>query len=203
MDIRSDGHNGKSDPSHSATHFPTRGNRTTATAFSLNGLGYIGAGDNGTALKKDFWSWDPATNLWTAIANFAGASRSDMIGFSIGSKAYAGNGNTCGATCYTNDWYELSFGSVSVPEINKQQFKFSIYPNPITNQVNINYEIFNDNMTTIEVFDILGNKVKSFELPNTKNNISVDLSNLSNGIYYCQFINKGLKVGGDKLVIEK
>ena len=179
------------------------GPRTTATGFSLNGLGYLGAGDNGTVLKNDFWSWNPTSNVWTAITNFTGASRSDMLGFAIGTKAYAGNGNTCGASCFINDWYELSNPGVSVQESTKQQFKFTIYPNPTTNKININYELFNDYLTTLEVFDVIGNRVKTVEVSNSKNTISIDLSNLSNGIYYCQFLSNGLKIGGDKLVIEK
>lgn len=179
------------------------GARTTATAFSLNGLGFMGAGDNGSVLKKDIWSWDPATNVWTATTNFAGASRSDMLGFAIGTKAYAGNGNTCGATCYINDWYEFSNLSLSVQEITNQQLKYTIYPNPTANNITISYEIFNDNLTTLLVFDVLGNVVKSAELPISKSNISIDLSTLSNGIYYYQFLNKELKIGADKLVIEK
>lgn len=179
------------------------GNRTTATAFSLNSLGYIGAGDNGTALKKDFWSWDPMTNTWTAITNFSGASRSDMLGFAIGTKAYAGNGNTCGASCYLNDWYELSLGTVSVQEINKHLSKFNIFPNPTSEKLNISYESVNNNITSMVVFDVLGNKVNSFDLPQTSSNFSIDLSKFTNGIYYVQFINNGTKIGGEKLVITK
>jgi tetratricopeptide (TPR) repeat protein len=69
--------------------------RHYAVGFSIGGKGYIGTGSNalyGGSLKKDFWEYDPATNIWTQKADFGGTARHAAVGFSIGSKGYLGTG---------------------------------------------------------------------------------------------------------------
>ena len=55
-------------------HFPAEA-RKYAIGFSLDGFGYIGtgygAGTSGNS-KKDIWRYDPATNIWTQVADFGG-----------------------------------------------------------------------------------------------------------------------------------
>lgn len=41
---------------------------------------------------KDFWEYDPATNIWTQKADFPGDRRRGASGFSIGNKGYLGLG---------------------------------------------------------------------------------------------------------------
>ncbi len=179
------------------------GARTTATGFSLNGLGYIGAGDDGTNLHKDFWSWDPGTNTWTAITSFLGTKRSDMIGFAIGNKAYAGNGNQCGASCYINDWYEYTPAAVAVESFNTQQNNVSVFPNLVSDNINVHYKNLNGSHNVFTVFDALGNKVASYELPLSANSLTINLSNLNSGLYYYQVFSNGTSVKADKLIIAK
>jgi len=75
------------------------GNRNRAVGFSIGNKGYIGTGGYGN-YKKDFWEYDPITNLWAQKANFAGTARVHAVGFSIGKKGYIGTGST------TNEFYE-------------------------------------------------------------------------------------------------
>jgi hypothetical protein len=56
--------------------------------------------------------------------------------------------------------------------------KFKVYPNPATDQLTI--ETNNINLSSIEVYDLLGKKV--FEQNKLSNN-TIDISDLSNGIY--------------------
>ena len=69
--------------------------RYTAVGFSIGSKGYIGTGYtyNPTSIYfKDFWEYDPGTNLWTQKADFGGTGTYAAVGFSIGSKGYIGTG---------------------------------------------------------------------------------------------------------------
>ncbi len=73
------------------------GVRDGAVAFSIGNKGYLGLGKVGqlsTAqdYKKDFWQYDPATNVWTQIADYGGDGQINSVGFSIGNKGYVGLG---------------------------------------------------------------------------------------------------------------
>jgi hypothetical protein len=39
---------------------------------------------------RDFWEYDPSSNVWTRKADFGGKKRSDAVGFSVGGKGYLG-----------------------------------------------------------------------------------------------------------------
>src|SRR5438128_1515649 len=58
---------------------------------------------------KDFWRYDPLTNVWTQIADFGGEPRAAAVGFTIGSKGYMGTGQNfcnCGPGALFNDFWE-------------------------------------------------------------------------------------------------
>ncbi|HKR04009.1 MAG TPA: kelch repeat-containing protein [Bacteroidia bacterium] len=79
--------------------------RSSAVSFSIGTKGYVGTGVDNGSLKNDFWEYDPAANIWTQKANFAGAPRKDAVGFSIGTKGYIGTGT--GPT--VPDWFKKDF----------------------------------------------------------------------------------------------
>ena len=63
----------------------------------------------------------------------------------------------------------------------------SIYPNPVATSLNISFETATN--TRVELYDTLGKVVATLHI-NTKNN-SMDLTNLSAGIYYLQVFQNG------------
>lgn len=71
--------------------------RNNAVAFVVGGKAYVGTGyDNNTTAadggyKKDFWQYDPATNKWTAVADYPG-TRMYSTAFVVGDKGYVGLG---------------------------------------------------------------------------------------------------------------
>jgi hypothetical protein len=75
----------------SISAFPVSG-RYTASAFSINGKGYVGMGY--APLTNDLWQYDPVTNAWTQKANIPATARQAGIGFSIGSFGYLGMGGS-------------------------------------------------------------------------------------------------------------
>lgn len=72
--------------------------RSGAVAFSLSNKAYVGTGvaigspGGGATSLKDFWEYDPVTNIWTQKANFGGLARRFGLGISIGNKGYIGLG---------------------------------------------------------------------------------------------------------------
>lgn len=61
-----------------------------ASAFTLNGKGYIGTGS--TDVSKSLYEYDPATDKWTKKADFGGLARRSAVGFSMKGKGYIGFG---------------------------------------------------------------------------------------------------------------
>jgi len=74
--------------------------------------------------------------------------------------------------------------------INNLQNKISVFPNPFTNELNIQL----DNVTTdmnFELFDLLSNKINENQLQATdsKNIVYLKTQNLSKGIYILKAAN--------------
>jgi len=93
---------------------PSEG-RSKGAGFELNGYGYVGTGYNGTA-RKDFWRYNPATNVWTQIADFGGTARYGAVGFSVNGYGYIGTGFTTPSYAQdiwryndtTNSWTQMA-----------------------------------------------------------------------------------------------
>ena len=80
-------------------------------AFSMNGLGYMGTGHDGTSATQEFyeytWADGEMGGSWTQIADFGGGKRWLGTGFVIGCSAYAGTG--------VNDNDQNDFWKYSIP----------------------------------------------------------------------------------------
>ncbi len=85
------------------------GPRVAAVGFSIGNKGYVGTGATNTGSDedtKDFWEYDPETNVWTRKADFSGAARQVAVGFNIGNKGYIGTGRTTGFNTLFQDFWE-------------------------------------------------------------------------------------------------
>jgi hypothetical protein len=86
--------------------------RHSATAFSLNGKGYVGLGDGYPEPGKNFWSYNATINEWSEIAPFPGENRQVAASFTINGKAYVGAGDgPKDFWCYdpsTNSWTRIA-----------------------------------------------------------------------------------------------
>jgi PKD repeat protein/N-acetylneuraminic acid mutarotase len=80
------------------------GGRYGATAFSVNGKGYVCLGvDNNHMWQSDVWEFDPGTGAWVQKANFPGGARYNSSSFVIGDKAYVACGSVNQGNNYLND----------------------------------------------------------------------------------------------------
>lgn len=81
--------------------------------------------------------------------------------------------------------------NISVPTVPVIDFK--IYPNPVTNTLNIS-DI--SNVKTLEVYSIIGNLMKTVEVTSTSGQQSINVSNLPAGLY----ILKAKSSGSEKAI---
>ncbi|UHG92690.1 Kelch repeat-containing protein [Spirosoma oryzicola] len=74
--------------------------RSSAVGFAINNLGYITTGD---ASSTTVWQYNPASDSWTTLGNFEGATRVNAVGFAIGGKGYVTTGGV-GTGRYDDLW---------------------------------------------------------------------------------------------------
>ncbi|MFI5203478.1 MAG: kelch repeat-containing protein [Flavobacteriales bacterium] len=80
--------------------------RSSAVAFSINNMGYVGLGQGLNPFFDDFWQYDPATDSWTQVADFGGTARTMAVGFAIDTAGYVGTG--ADANGFKNDFWRYS-----------------------------------------------------------------------------------------------
>jgi hypothetical protein len=78
----------------------------------------------------------------------------------------------------------------------------NLYPNPANNKVSINYDLNGANNARLEIRNILGSVVKSVEINETNGQVNIDVSNLTNGVYFYSFIVNDIAIKSTKLVIQ-
>lgn len=71
--------------------------RDKAVSFSIGNKGYIGTGGyiSSNEIKsfyKDFWQYDPVSDIWVQKADFGGEGRSGAVSFTINNSGYCGSG---------------------------------------------------------------------------------------------------------------
>lgn len=79
---------------------------------------------------------------------------------------------------------------------------FSIYPNPATNRVAINFSSANTQTGTLRLVDALGNVVFEKQINANTKQLEVDITNLANGIYFANFFS-GNSNQNSKLIITR
>jgi plastocyanin len=73
------------------------------------------------------------------------------------------------------------------------------YPNPFKDKMTIKY----NGIESVELFNVIGEKVKTFELSATENKIEIDLTDLTAGIYFYRTYKEGVIVETKKIVKSK
>lgn len=66
--------------------------RSNASAFVVDGKGYLTGGYDGEYYYNDLWSYDPNANSWIQKADFPGAKRSSAVAFATTANGYVGTG---------------------------------------------------------------------------------------------------------------
>lgn len=156
--------------------------RMEASAFSLNGKGYVLTGDNISSGDnyKDMWELDPATDTWGRIEDFDGTARRYLSATTMNGYAYVGLGTN--GTNFKDFWKWDQ--TLSLIDRNIDDITVTAFPNPATNVLNIDVNwaegvpMGNIDLT---LTSITGQLVYSVALNANLN--SFDVSNLKTGIY--------------------
>ena len=88
--------------------------------------------------------------------------------------------------------------SLSIENILGELQQLFVYPNPVKDFITIQLNSIKNESLKFIVYNLLGQSVGDFEL--TSNNLQLDLSHLSNGVYYYSIKNKGELILRNKFV---
>ncbi len=139
------------------------------------------------------WTWrDSSSHTVTSLAGSVETFDSGSI---------TGNGMTYSYTFNTvgTNPYECSFHPVSMNGVitvqstaGVEEFKlqgFSISPNPVLNELSLNFETYLD-QTTIQIYNILGKQVHATTVSSIDKLSSIDVSHLAKGVYLVTVISE-------------
>ncbi|HEY5824280.1 MAG TPA: kelch repeat-containing protein [Cyclobacteriaceae bacterium] len=96
--------------------------RYGAVSLSLNNKGYVGSGygsvapTGGSNDLKDWWEYDPNTNIWSRKTSMGGSKRSNAFSFEISGVGYVGGGSNNGT--YPKDFWSYDATKDSWTELN-------------------------------------------------------------------------------------
>ena len=76
-----------------------------------------------------------------------------------------------------------------------------IFPNPVKDKLSIS-NIINSNLRSIEIFTVLGKLNRTYLVKNNVNNLEIDVSNLTSGIYLLKLNNEDGNSKTQKLIVQ-
>jgi len=85
---------------------------------------------------------------------------------------------------------------LSINDIENEKI-ISVFPNPSSEIINVS--ISNSEIKSIEVFNILGEKIATFQLQNVSNT-EIDISNLNSGVYLLRIFDTSNKITLKKII---
>ena len=175
------------------TNIASLDTRVAGTQFNYNGKGYALSGVT-TGHKfyatGEFYEYDPLSDTWNELTAHPGNSLWAPASFIINNYVYLYTGTT-GATgtsiagSYSSSMYRYQLSTItSTNSFSNEKSKLSFYPNPVSDKVNFNLKVDENDKAFIGVYNMLG--VKVYESFLSKNEI--DLSALKSGIYTVQIL---------------
>jgi len=90
-------------------------------------------------------------------------------------------GTTFNCVANSTDLFLLKLSPNGLGTERNQTNNFSVFPNPVNDILTLNFSDYNNAGLSVEVFNMLGQKIKTFKILNNTENL--DLSDLTNGIY--------------------
>ena len=171
--------------------------RCDATGLSIANKGYIGFGqDLPFTFFNDFWEYDPPTDTWTQKLSLPAGVRNEGVKFTVNDKGYIVSGLVDNIQTVYNDVWEYIPDEVTtgINMIDSLSI-VSIFPNPFTNQLNIN-------STTTEPKELIlrDGLSKLILLQSFKHSINLNTSSMASGIYYFEIRNSQRTILSGKLL---
>jgi len=92
----------------------------------------------------------------------------------------------------------IDFGTSILESENLNEI--SIYPVPTNNILHLDLQDFN--IDRIEILDLSGKSLISNENDKTSENLTIDTSDLMNGLYIVRFLDNGILRSSEKILIQ-
>lgn len=124
---------------------------------------------------------------WTAPEDLEG----EVTFYSCGNGVNL-NGSTSGDNAACNTLVITQDQTSSNNDLDKASLQVQLFPNPVTDQVNLNISAKNAGEYALRVYNSIGQQVyqEIINLTNGENPESIDMSNLSQGVYTVQIQNE-------------
>lgn len=160
--------------------------------IAVNSLELRDGGNWKTSITMDLFAYDAGTEEGTAYS----LSNPATIGGTITSlRNVAPFDDTRVAEL------KITLASVLNIQENSNFEKITIFPNPVTDQL-ILTNIINSNLKSIEIYTVLGKLNRNLLIKNNVNNLKVDVSNLTSGIYLLKLNNEEGNSKTQKLIVQ-
>lgn len=103
---------------------------------------------------------------------------------------YGYNGAFSATNCYTLNASTSATNFVKTEQLSENKPEINVYPNPVSDKMNVQYFEEGNKQIIANVYNALGQKVvtQSNTTIEGENNISIDVNNLSNGIYILELV---------------
>lgn len=180
----------------------------TTTGFQsvVNAYGEYNISNIGNSAVITAYEANNLQNIWISDGSASGTSKILLSGpsYSTASQSYLTpfNNDVYFFAKYgtgTKSLYKLTGVSVGINESQNQQINFSIYPNPVKENLNIKIELLNNEPTQLKITNLLGEVVLFEALKNY--NSSININNFKSGVYFVTVVNNGIQ-STKKIIIE-
>ena len=182
----------------------------TANAATINvtvgGTTNLFTPSNFTAAIGDnvVWTWAGGTHNVTSNSGSVPAGAAVFVSPTQATGTFTYNITTAGNYGYACSLhipgmvaqFTVTATSIADPRVD---LLTSAYPNPFKDKLTIKY----NGIQSIDLFNIIGDKVRSYELNAAENKTELDLSDLSAGVYFIRTYNEGIIVETKKVVKAK
>jgi len=176
----------ESDDNNNWTAVPITLTLQTPGNFPLSGFTFNGTGNtrnftsNASSVDSCVWMWGDASPNTTTMGLNASHTFPGSGTYVVFLYAY----NQCGPTVSADTVTIINLG---INQLVQTVAAFNVFPNPVQDKAAIEYSLVNEANVTLEVFDAVGNRIKSLintQIPG-KYRITLDAraDNLSAGVY--------------------
>jgi len=165
--------------------------RHAAVAFSImcdevDGRGYVGLGIDSSGFTQDFWEYNPLTDTWAQVADFAGLPRARLVGLSVGKAGYIGTGYVSGGVVDNDFWkYVPEFCNLgtAIDDASQTPGEVRVINDPENKELKI---ITDKPASSVELIDMEGRKIISEFFVTPVKEFTLNTSSLSEEIYFIQ-----------------
>lgn len=111
--------------------------------------------------------------------------------YEVSVKVFCNNNNAGMSSDWSDTTFNFTAGGQTKLSASVASNEVSVYPNPTSDELNIDVVMDNESMTTVKVMDMSGRVVKQIQASTIigQNNIKISLAELTAGLYTIQIIN--------------